>query len=207
MTEAEWSRSRAPKQMILHVREAGSIRKLRLLACAFCRAIWDQLTDQRCRTAVEVAERYADGLATDAERTAVQERVETARVDDPLRVAVRWTLTDPDPWMVGVAAEVCSYNSRSARPSSQLRGIHANLVRDIFGDPFRPVQLDPRWRTSTVLTLAEGIYADRAFDRLPILADALMDAGCDNDQLLDHCRGAGPHVRGCWAIDLLLGKT
>ena len=81
------------------------------------------------------------------------------------------------------------------------------LFRDIVGNPFRPVAFDPAWRTSTVLALAEGIYADRAFDRLPILADALEDAGCDHPDILQHCRGEGPHVRGCWIVDLILGKS
>jgi hypothetical protein len=81
----------------------------------------------------------------------------------------------------------------------------SHLFRDIFGNPFRPVSLDPAWLTSTVVLLAKGIYDDRAFDRLPILADALQDAGCDNDDILGHCRGPGPHVRGCWVVDLVLG--
>ena len=81
------------------------------------------------------------------------------------------------------------------------------FVRDIFGNPFRPVALDPAWLTSDVLLLARGVYADRAFDRMPILADALQDAGCANEDVLAHCRGDGPHVRGCWVVDLLLGKA
>jgi len=64
----------------------------------------------------------------------------------------------------------------------------------------------PSWLTADVVTLARGIYEDRAFDRLPLLADALMDAGCDDDQILAHCHGPGPHVRGCWVVDLVLGK-
>ena len=82
-----------------------------------------------------------------------------------------------------------------------------NLVRCIFGNPFRPATLDPSWRTETVVALARGIYDDRAFDRLPILADALQDAGCDSDDILSHCRDAGPHARGCWVVDLVLGKV
>jgi hypothetical protein len=81
------------------------------------------------------------------------------------------------------------------------------LLRDIFGDPFRAVMLDPRWVTFPVIALARGIYDDRAFDRLPILADALIGAGCDNEDILAHCRSDGPHVRGCWVVDLVLGKT
>jgi hypothetical protein len=80
------------------------------------------------------------------------------------------------------------------------------LLRDIFGNPFRPVTGDPFSLTLTVRTLAEGIYADHGFDRLPILADALQDGGCVNADILTHCRGDGPHVRGCWVVDLVLGK-
>jgi len=83
----------------------------------------------------------------------------------------------------------------------------AELLREIFGNPFRPVSFDPAWWTSTALALAKGIYDDRAFDRLPILADALQEAGCDSDGILNHLRDAtAPHVSGCWALDLVLGK-
>jgi hypothetical protein len=80
------------------------------------------------------------------------------------------------------------------------------VFRDILGNPFRPAAADPAWLTSTVAQLASGIYADRAFDRLPFLGDALEDAGCADRAILDHCRSPGPHVRGCWVVDLLLGK-
>ncbi len=82
----------------------------------------------------------------------------------------------------------------------------ADLLRDLFGNPFRPLAFDSRWRTADVLGLARGIYEDRAFERLPLLADALMDAGCDSEDTLSHCRGPGPHVRGCWVVDLVLGE-
>jgi hypothetical protein len=82
----------------------------------------------------------------------------------------------------------------------------AVLLRDIFRNPFRPVAFDPRWRSADVLGLARGIYEDRAFDRLPLLADALMDAGCADERVINHCRGEGPHVRGCWVVDLALNK-
>lgn len=79
------------------------------------------------------------------------------------------------------------------------------VMREIFGNPFRPVVFDPEWRTTTAVALAQQVYESRDFGALPILADALQDAGCDNDDVLAHCRGAGPHVRGCWVIDLVLG--
>jgi len=82
----------------------------------------------------------------------------------------------------------------------------ANILRDIFGNPFRPVRFDVRWRTSNVIDLSRTIYEGRAFERLPILADALMDAGCADEQVLEHCRSDGPHVRSCWVVDVVLGK-
>jgi hypothetical protein len=80
------------------------------------------------------------------------------------------------------------------------------LLRDIFGNPFRPATFSPSWRTDTAVTIARQMYAARDFSAMPILADALQDAGCDSDDVLDHCRGEGPHVRGCWVCDLVLGR-
>ncbi len=85
--------------------------------------------------------------------------------------------------------------------------ILANNLRDIVGNPFRPVAFTPHWCTINVLELARTIYDERAFERLPILADALMDAGCDDEQIIGHCRSNGPHVRGCWLLDMILGKS
>jgi hypothetical protein len=80
-------------------------------------------------------------------------------------------------------------------------------IHEIFGNPFRPVKFDPAWRTTDVLLLAQGIYEDRAFDRMPILADAFQDAGCEHEDILNHLRDAKQtHVRGCRALDLVLGK-
>jgi hypothetical protein len=79
----------------------------------------------------------------------------------------------------------------------------------VLGNPFRLTALAPAWRTwrdNTILKLARGVYAERAFDRLPVLADALEDAGCDDTDILAHCRSDGQHVLGCWVVDLLLGK-
>ena len=103
--------------------------------------------------------------------------------------------------------------------AAELRGItwegapeqwQCQLLRCVFGQPFQPpIALDSSWMTwngGTVRGLADAIYAEPAFDRLPILADALEEAGCTDSNILDHCRGPGPHVRGCWVIDLVLGK-
>ena len=86
------------------------------------------------------------------------------------------------------------------------RTAQSALLRDIFGNPFRPVSLESNWLTIDSVSVARGIYDGRAFERMPILADALQDAGCDNEEILGHCRGDGPHVKGCWVVDLVLGK-
>lgn len=83
----------------------------------------------------------------------------------------------------------------------------SDLVREVFGPLlFRPIPLEPEWRTASVVSIATAIYADRAFDRMPDLAGALRDAGCDSAEILAHCRGPGPHVRGCWVVDAVLNK-
>src|SRR4029078_9800612 len=82
----------------------------------------------------------------------------------------------------------------------------AALLRDVFGNPFRPARFSADWRTDTAAALARQMYESRGFDAMPILADALQDAGCDSDDILSHCRGPGPHVRGCWVVDLVLGN-
>jgi len=81
------------------------------------------------------------------------------------------------------------------------------ILRELFGNPFRRPAMDLRWFTSDVVGVARGIYADRAFERMPILADALMDAGCDDERIIGHCLGNTAHVRGCWLLDLVLSKS
>ena len=119
-------------------------------------------------------------------------------LDDPHR---RETTSDPEPlWQVAARVQFL-YVAVQEEESEQAR-----LLRDIVGNPFRRVTLDPAWRTSTVVALAGQMYASRDFNAMPILADALMDAGCDSDDILSHLRGPGLHARGCWALDLVLGK-
>jgi hypothetical protein len=80
------------------------------------------------------------------------------------------------------------------------------ITRDIFGNPFRPVAFDSAWRNSTAIGVASTMYDSHDFGEMPILADALQDAGCEHTDILSHCRGDGPHVRGCWVVDHVLGK-
>jgi hypothetical protein len=122
------------------------------------------------------------------------------------------TVADPPDSPAALVRELASAVHdlrRAIRAGSAERATQAALLRCVFGNPFRPVTADPAWRTwdgGTIPRLARAAYEDRAFDRLPVLADALEEAGCTDDGLLGHLRGPGPHVRGCWALDLLTGR-
>jgi hypothetical protein len=95
-----------------------------------------------------------------------------------------------------------SYDPRKAN------GIICDLLRDVFGNPFRKTRFEKGWRTDTAVSLAKQMYDSREFSAMPILGDALQDAGCDNDDILNHCRDTNAiHVRGCWVVDLVLGKV
>jgi hypothetical protein len=98
----------------------------------------------------------------------------------------------------------------SYAPSSRPSPRECGYLRDIFGNPFLQAAVDPAWlawQGGTVVRLAEAIYEERHFADLPVLADALEEAGCSDQEILGHCRGPGPHAKGCWLIDLLLGKS
>ena len=207
MTEAEWLMSTDPSEMLWSLRSGSSERKQRLFAVACCHRVWDSLVEDLCRNAVEVAERLADGNATLEEWHDVMLPAAKTGWDEegnnilaaPAAAACRSGL--------GYDADIPAAIITTFSPHRDEAGLQAALVRCIFGNPFRPVAFNPAWRTSDVVALARGIYDDRAFDRMPILADALQDAGCDNDDILNHCRAGTPHARGCWVVDLVLGKA
>jgi hypothetical protein len=231
VTEQEWLTCSDPKPMLEFLCGQTTERKLRFFAVACCRHIWNLLIDPGSRKAVIEAELHADGRLTDEQLCRVSEEAEAAfqRVraqqpdpvsDSPQKMAASavWGATVsrledsifvPDEPIIGMAINTALQAEVTAEYEWQdeQRTIQSSLVRDIFGNPFCPANADPTWHTLDVISLATGIYEDRAFDRLPILADALQDAGCDNDDILDHCRSDGPHVRGCWVVDLLLGKS
>ncbi len=202
-------------------------RKFRLVVVAALRAVWPHLTDPRSRAAVEAAERYADDYepdpldeADEPAFQAIEDAEDDEGFDDPVQsasvlAAAAWRSREGvmlnDASIRGVAdwawiVSELESTGVAGRPPGQSRALHLRLFHDIFPNPFRAVAVDQAWLTPTVLLLAESIYADRAFDRLPILADALQEAGCDHADILAHCRGEGPHVRGCWVVDLVLGK-
>ena len=196
--------------MLLSLGDRATERKVRLFACACCRLIWPMIDDPSARSAVEEAERFADGFATQ-DQLAAAYRLAAPVITAANKAALT---TSESPFTSSVAIDSITaardaVSFSSADPESAFdveNGRQLNLLHCIFGNPFRPVTLDPNWKTSTVLALAQGIYDERAFERLPILADALQDAGCDNEEMLAHCRGDGPHARGCWVVDLVLGK-
>jgi hypothetical protein len=211
MTEAEWLGAVEPYNIItsefLH-KHWTHPRAPRLLACAVCRLIWDQFTDSRSRKAIEVAEEYADGKvnlkALTAAHKAARTAYEEARKADRWHSAIAAETGRPKNVMSALESVVMTV---SGTDQNAFDPVVLPMIHDVFHRRlFRPITINPSWLTSTVFALAQGIYADRAFDRMPILADALQDAGCDNEEILNHCRQPGEHVRGCWAIDLLLAK-
>jgi hypothetical protein len=203
MTEAEWLTATDPRPMLAFLRGSVSDRKLRLFA-VFCRNEYlrfrPDLSGGIGFRFAAMTERYADDEATFEEWNAIRQNVHGTSHYTDAYIHATWEIE---------TAIACCYTDDSVRDEQTAAeyAILANVVRDIVGDPFRPVALDPAWRTEAVVGLAAGIYADRAFDRLPDLADALEAAGCADAAVLTHCRGPGPHVRGCWVVDLLLGKS
>ncbi|MDB5310208.1 MAG: hypothetical protein JWO38_4410 [Gemmataceae bacterium] len=220
MTDGEWLAATEPAPMLEYLRGKASDRKLRLFAVACCRRIWHLLRHDWSKEAVDVAEMNEDGLVdalvvegrADQAEQAIGRVALRSQVDEYAATAAAWAVAfDPDrrcrafePAAVaaGMAAGPGDWTLGRDREFTRQCGV----LRCLFGNPFRPVVLARSWLTPTVVSLAEVIYEGRAFDRLPILADALQDAGCDNEDVLGHCRGPGPHARGCFVVDLLLGK-
>jgi hypothetical protein len=253
LTEAEWLAAENPVPLLEYLRQhhhiardSGGRRRLRLFACACCRSVWEHFHDERCRRAVEVSERFADGFARRAELDAARQGAEeadrvvrqqlepgvlhrlgaedrlTAVVGYRVATAALWTATTQS--AVRAAADVARAVQElraalaeavaSPRPTfaASLRAegqAQAALVRDIFGNPFRPVSVDRSCLSgngAAAVELARAIYDERAFDRLPALADALEETGCLNADLLAHCRQSVKHSRGCWCLDLILSR-
>jgi hypothetical protein len=160
-----------------------------------------QVAGQAARRAEELAQRAED---TRGEREAARAAVLCVRAAEYGR---RWN------WVSDMSLQQAIETAAEAAGGGDQEHAHqSQLLRDLFGPlPFRPVTAGPallKWNDGTVVKVARGIYDDRSFARMPILADALLDAGCDNEKVLQHCREQGAvHARGCWALDLLLGKS
>jgi hypothetical protein len=184
-TEGEWlGDSYLPLRVI---EKYASVRKMRLVAAAYVRSLRDpDIVDDAVRCG-DLIEAVADD--------------QTLPWTGPVNWRATRVLYTEEPEEVAKGLRMVVAESELAPP-----WFHAPLIIDIIGNPFRPVVLDPTWLTSTVVALAAGIYGEKAFDRMQILADALQDAGCEDSDVLEHCRDGLPHVRGCWVVDLLLGK-
>ncbi|MFO0930153.1 MAG: hypothetical protein U0736_24530 [Gemmataceae bacterium] len=226
MTECDWLTCADPRVMLHHLRDhrAASDRQLRLFACACCRAVWDSLIYGAGQRAVETAERYADGMATRDDLHRARSRAGAAvstevcisirrRLVRPLDLRLRLAMEavhDHQPFLVGrLGAIYVDMELRTAAP---------DLLRDVVGNPFRPSPpLAPEvraWNGGLVVPLAQAAYDERQLPaghldpvRLAVLADALEEAGCADGELLCHLRSIGPHVRGCWAVDVILGRS
>jgi hypothetical protein len=235
-TEKAWLGSKAPHSLLLTLKGKRMPRQRRLLAVAICRRLLTEMIDPESRHAVEVAERYADGLADAEELEAAYRAAQriAARHMEACQTATEgesgrlWSV-----WRLAHAAQIsCAPNGLSdvagqlLRRAVRLGGKHehqerksqCDRIRDIFGNPFRPRPVVKSawlsWNGGIIPKLAQAFYDERELpagtldgSRLLILADALEEAGCTSGDILDHCRRPGEHVRGCWVIDFLLGKT
>jgi hypothetical protein len=219
VTETQWLEAVDLDAMLVHLRRRASSRKLRLFACACCRQVWHLLRDPRAREAVEVSERYADSRVT-ARRLATaagqaREAADGLRFEASLSMSLaKWAARDATvaaaltaekrPNVSQVARLVRSaVTFTPERPKDQ-----CDLLRDLFR-PFRQAVDSgslPSSSGSPVLALARTIYDERRFADLPVLADALEEAGCTDAEVLTHCRRGGEHGLGCWALDLILAR-
>lgn len=203
-------------------------RKLRLFGVATARGVPLVASDPKLREAVDAAEMFADGHGTRAALELKAKDIDITKgfpgvLEGQSREYYRamfahYTRED---FARMVAYFVCAPDAHSSAIGHKYAALsvggegmeveaarQADLLRDIFGNPFRPVVFAREWRTSTVKALAAQMYESRDFSTMPILADALQDAGCDSDDILNHCRDtAQVHVRGCWVVDLVLGKS
>lgn len=235
MTEAEWLASPTPGPLLGYLIGISNTsgRKARLFGCGYLRQVWRQLENKEgSRQAITAAEAFADSGASNlmkarkaAESTA--EAWSAPALDEEVWQAVDITLDNAHAFLERVHYETTEEFSEpdfeDPRVSRLLKerqtaryDLYVHLLRDIFGNPFRAATIDPAWlawNDGTISKLAQTIYDERDLPgghldtgRLAILADALEDAGCTNQDILAHCRGPGPHVRGCWVVDLLLGK-
>jgi hypothetical protein len=229
MTEAEWLACTDPTPMLEFLRGKASKRKLRLFACACCRQIWRFLRDGACQRAVEIGELYSDRKANSAKLRAAERDANRAVFFLSGEASITMQLSRYAAKDAALAAALCAAKEvNSNRVAAVARACIAatpdrpkdqcGLLRELFGPaPFRTLALPGisvlTWNDRTVPRLAQAAYDESHLPegtldtaRLAILADALLDAGCDDEELMAHCRSEGPHVRGCWAVDLILGK-
>jgi len=232
MTEHEWLTARVPWEMLNFARERASARKLRLFACACCRSVLNEFAPGVAERSLVAAELFADGElkadtlgqvrhtldASASAATRDAERTGSGYLRYLLYACRNACSAAAGPDTVGQNAALHAARAAADFPligaeraeSMELRAecaAQCELLRCLVGNPFAPVAFDPAWRTSDAVALAQSMYESRDFTAMPILADALQEAGCDNEQVFTHCRDARDHARGCWVCDALLGKA
>jgi hypothetical protein len=211
MTESEWLVCADPEATLWACLQGSTVRKARLLAVACCCRLVSYLPPiagtERDNLLDALSDR-ADQPTPDNWPDAICDDYEFVRDFD----GVDGFGEIVDSYMMITAGGLAS-GLKNAKYAAEGNGgqnessLQAALVRCIFGNPFRPVPFFPEWRTDTAVSLARQMYDSRDFSAMPILADALQDAGCDSDDVLNHCRDTAlTHVRGCWVVDLVLGK-
>jgi hypothetical protein len=229
MTEQEWLECTDSIAMFEFFRGTRLDSRLRRFAVECCRRIRHLIAEEVFRVAADAAEAFADDPRN---KKSTIKPMAMASIQGWRHHIRNHSTISADPHQLRAAnaalGTCASYDWQAAyiamRESAQALNrvnandydrveleYQANLLRCVFGNPFRPITMNPAWKVlawndGTVRKIAQSIYEERAFDRLPILADALTDAGCDHADLLNHCRSEGPHVKGCWVVDLLLGK-
>lgn len=221
LTEQDWLQSEDPWEMFealcsswqmfetLFDCSQTSNRKFRLFACACCRLIWPLITDFRSRYAVETAERYVDGRCTVGYLKEAAKLANFEFSDQPANAAWSTTMKSAREGAQNAMRNTLVSNFTSGGYPNARGKNHAILLRDIFCYPFRPLTIDPAWliwQKGTVVRLARLIYEENQFSSMPVLADALEDAGCTNSDILSHMRSQELHVKGCHVLDLLLWK-
>ena len=232
MTEARWLTAADPRDMLQHLTWRGSERKLRRYCVEAVRPFIDCFFHPTSWATLAVAEEVAEGRGGEQEVVKARQeawaafpfpglttthlqivaaRAAARTVEPDASKASEWTSNEIRSLFADREEE--KFETDDEQYDAYFRGqavgnsLLANLLRDIFGNPFRPVAVDPAWLTETAVGIARGIYEDRAFERMPILADALQDAGCEDAEVLSHCREPGTHVRGCWVVELMLGRS
>ena len=224
----EWLGAQTPHRMFDLLDNLGrklSPRKLRLFGIACCRRIVDLMMDDDCRRAVHLAERLVAGEASPEETGSLRDRMKkkylVVRGEDRARVslwcvgAAKNLLQDDEgylrtePIYAGDADLLRVWNSAFSATSGDgaEHRAQADLLREVVGNPFHPARFEPGRQSAAVVVLARTMYDTQDFDQMPALADALADAGCDDQRILKHCRRKGGHVRGCWIVDAALGLS
>ncbi len=209
MTESEWLECTDPTPMLVLLQGKASDRKLRLFAVACCRRATWLFRDTQSRDALDLIDGFSDGSANNCEFWPLlnwEAEIGGERGSQLLVMEV------PAWWRITMALREVKYEVVTKLAADLIKkeiseeAAQSDLLHDIFGNPFRPIALDPSWLTPTVKALAQFIYDDRAFDQMPLLADELVKSGCTVPEILDHCQGMGPHVKGCWVLDGVLER-